>query len=731
MKRGPVEMGRKNPDKKPKTLTERQEMKYLRTEEKLNNLLKAINPTAENPNKKDTDQEFERKLKMLDEMHKRISQNTTTKDDQVEEHTSSENMQTVPNTLKKPNKQRSQRKTYLDLEPTEKPFIKYYQMEFSEIAKRSLNPYCIIETIKHETGNIKPKQFTGYNRTSFTIQVQNEQQANKITKISQVAGHKCKVIPHPEFNMTKGVVFVEDTTIDNIDEFKAYLQQEHESLSNIIPATFIKTRNPTTKAYILEFLQDYLPYSIYVPGEKGDTIIRPWKNKPMMCKTCHAYNHPSKYCRKEGQICKFCGSNSHTLSECQANVPKCINCDGEHQAGDRSCPLHQHEEAIIEIQRTQKVNKMRARQIYANNNESMEKPKTKHQTYFDIEIDEEKKKKLSPWFIEKSISSYLDNKPKTIRTKNKTTFTIEVQTRQDSLNIMKIQSICGTPAKVTANESVGIIKGLVYIYGYNLCDFENFKEKLTQDLGLQNAEMADWIKPKNKNANALLLSFRGNLPNYIDIPGELTKTKVQEYKKRPLMCRRCQQYNHPEKYCAGEMVCGACGHLGHKAEGCSAPLRCPHCSLEHRAGNPQCVEYKFQEEIIAVQTKERVPRRQAIAMIERQNPSIKKNFAQALKQPSSTKRQQEKETREKSPETQRAIQELVVRSPSGRIYTTAVSLPNLNTIEHITTNESTSENSYIIREETRQIYEEAYPDAEQEDLDLYQQELNNKNGSKR
>ena len=36
----------------------------------------------------------------------------------------------------------------------------------------------------------------------------------------------------------------------------------------------------------------------------------------------------------------------------------------------------------------------------------------------------------------------------------------------------------------------------------------------------------------------------------------------------------------------------------------SEAFRCFHCSQEHQTGNFKCIEYKYQQEIIAIQTRE-------------------------------------------------------------------------------------------------------------------------------
>ena len=76
--------------------------------------------------------------------------------------------------------------------------------------------------------------------------------------MSTVNGVLCKIEEHPTYSMIKGLIYVSDSYIDSLDDFKQYLQDQ-ANISNITKADFIKTRDPETQAYIIEFSQDYLP----------------------------------------------------------------------------------------------------------------------------------------------------------------------------------------------------------------------------------------------------------------------------------------------------------------------------------------------------------------------------------------------------------------------------------------------------------------------------------------
>ena len=88
---------------------------------------------------------------------------------------------------------------------------------------------------------------------------------------------------------------------------------------------------------------------------------------------------------------------------------------------------------------------------------------------------------------------------------------------------------------------------------------------------------ASWITPKeNSKAKPLLLSFLKKLPHYLDIPGEMMRMKVYEYKQRPRMCRICLKYGHGKRFCEKDLKCGRCSKEGRDKSNCRSDTYCYH-----------------------------------------------------------------------------------------------------------------------------------------------------------
>ena len=146
-----------------------------------------------------------------------------------------------------------------------------------------------------------------------------------------------------------------------------------------------------------------------------------------------------------------------------------------------------------------------------------------------------------------------NKKPKAIRSKSKTTFTIEISSEEESRAMQTLNKLNGIPVTTTINNSLNICKGLVYVYNYNMAVYPAFRRGLMEQHGLQEIIEPHWIKSRrNILAKPLLLTFRDQLSQYIDIPGEITKTMGYEYKDKPLMCKTCLEYGHSKNRCTEE-----------------------------------------------------------------------------------------------------------------------------------------------------------------------------------
>ena len=107
----------------------------------------------------------------------------------------------------------------------------------------------------------------------------------------------------------------------------------------------------------------------------------------------------------------------------------------------------------------------------------------------------EHKQKLFPFLEEKCFQNDTGTKHRTIRTKDGSTFIIEVSSHKESFSYHDhIRQ--NYPVKTTINNTSKILKGLLHAYGYDASCFEDFKTCLINEHNLINVEEAVWINPR-------------------------------------------------------------------------------------------------------------------------------------------------------------------------------------------------------------------------------------------
>ena len=93
-----------------------------------------------------------------------------------------------------------------------------------------------------------------------------------------------------------------------------------------------------TNAFLLRIAATRVPSVIRLGPLQ--VIPRTYYPKPMLCLNCAHYGHTRLRC-KTSQVCHNCGIPAH--GECTVPL-KCVNCKGNHNAFDKSCPLYLKEQ---------------------------------------------------------------------------------------------------------------------------------------------------------------------------------------------------------------------------------------------------------------------------------------------------------------------------------------------------------------------------------------------------
>jgi len=136
----------------------------------------------------------------------------------------------------------------------------------------------------------------------------------------------------------------------------------------------------------------------------------------------------------------------------------------DHNAESRECGAEQIERKIKEVQTKEKAGRRWAIQLLSGEDETPANKSTKFRTHFSCKMNPEKKKKFSPWMIQKCFKQELGNKPRTIRSKSESEFVIEVNNEAESEAISSIKKLNNIDVRITKCTNINQSKGLVYIH---------------------------------------------------------------------------------------------------------------------------------------------------------------------------------------------------------------------------------------------------------------------------
>ena len=520
----------------------------------------------------------------------------------------------------------------------QKPFTRYLEIDFGEVDRRDLNPFAVQNEIETKTG-MRPKQITGSTKSKLTLQTKSSDQTEKCLTLTSLVGKNCKITPHYKFNQSRGLIFLKQCEIENMEEFRNHLKDQHD-VQSVERATFIKSRTGAT-AYIITFNMEATPYTIYIPGEITDTVVNQFISRPMMCKKCLEYGHTMKRCQKQTTRCKRCSETDHEDKDCPSQNLKCYHCSESHLTGSKECTKQIQEQKILDTVEREKVTFQRARQILN------EKPVTRtttvkpqvFPTLFDITLPKGTKRKINPWLVEKTIQQHTGKMPRKCRGKpnDEDTFVVEIGSDEEARQMSSLTKIGNYDVQVTVNNTSNLQKGIIFIDGYDLSDFDGYREAMMKEHRLTNVEQAHWIKTRSPYTNALILTFQQEMPPYLSIPGETKLTFIQEHKRMPNLCKQCLEYGHPQRVCRGDRKCINCSSVNHTSPSCNEETKCLHCPISHRTGDRNCQQYKMEEEILAIQAKSQVSRSQAIVILDRERPNIRSmNFSAVAAAPAPT-----------------------------------------------------------------------------------------------
>ena len=84
----------------------------------------------------------------------------------------------------------------------------------------------------------------------------------------------------------------------------------------------------------------------------------PYIPNPIRCNKCQKMNHTTARCTKATSSCSYCAQN-HEYANCDKRIqnqpPKCANCNGQHSAAFRGCPIYVEIKQALSIRTTEAI----------------------------------------------------------------------------------------------------------------------------------------------------------------------------------------------------------------------------------------------------------------------------------------------------------------------------------------------------------------------------------------
>jgi hypothetical protein len=164
---------------------------------------------------------------------------------------------------------------------------------------------------------------------------------------------------------------------------------------------------------------------------------------------------------------------------------------------------------------------------------------------------------------------------------------VEVASREASLRLQGLKTLCGCAVTVTPHGVLQQRKGVISSWDLLMDSEEDILGELRSDGVRDVRRLKKRSGGETGPSPTLLLTFEGELPKKVRV-GCLS-IRVRPYVQDPLRCYKCLRFGHTQARCfRGRAVCSRCGEEGHLGKSCKQAPRCTNCGGEHSAFSGAC-----------------------------------------------------------------------------------------------------------------------------------------------
>ena len=213
--------------------------------------------------------------------------------------------------------------------------------------------------------------------------------------------------------------------------------------------------------------------------------------------------------------------------------------------------------------------------------------------------------KFSPFLIEKVIS--IRASPKTVKETRNGNLLVEVDSRRQAENILKIKTFHTTKCIAYPHEKLNTSNGVIRSRELALATEDAIASALGKQ-GVTNINRIFIRKGEQRiQTNTYILIFnKPRTPKEVKITYCLER--VEQYVPAPLRCVKCQKYGHHREAWRGRQACAKCGEKDpdHADEDCEKEIRYANCQQDHPAHARSWAVYQKEKEIIEVKHKRNI-----------------------------------------------------------------------------------------------------------------------------
>lgn len=190
---------------------------------------------------------------------------------------------------------------------------------------------------------IKIKYINPY---KIRMEVPDEDYATKVINCLEFEKRGWRVHRETDVNVSHGIIKNVDLELTEEQALEA-IKCPNEI--KVLSFKRLKRRNeagewiPSEVARI-DFNCSYLPAHIYIDNLR--VKVDPYIFPVTQCSRCWKFGHPKARCASRSIVCpKCCGSHEN----CETMQYKCVNCNGDHMALNRICPVYLREKRLREL----------------------------------------------------------------------------------------------------------------------------------------------------------------------------------------------------------------------------------------------------------------------------------------------------------------------------------------------------------------------------------------------